>query len=291
MPPWPEGFRSIAPLLSGRVIALPEMRESATLAALIERRGGQVLHCPLVSILDAPDAPAIEGWLRTFIARPPAVFVVFTGEGVRRLCGFAERAGLLDDFVHAMRETTILARGPKPGRALREHRVAVDLHAQTPTTEGVIATLASLALEGRDVAVQLYGDYPNPPLREALASQGARVSVVAPYRYAPKSQDRQVLALIEALAAGRADAMIFTSKAQVQRLFAVADGHGVTTSLVRALGAILVAAVGPVVVDELARHGVAADAVPAARWFMKPLVSTLCEHLDKPPGKGDVLPL
>ncbi|MBD3619968.1 MAG: uroporphyrinogen-III synthase [Chromatiales bacterium] len=288
MPPWPEGFRSIAPLLSGRVIALPETRESEVLAALIERRGGQVLHCPLVSILDAPDAPVIEDWLQDFIAQPPALLVVFTGEGVRRLCGFAERAGLLDDFITAMRKTTILARGPKPGRALREYGVAVDLQAERPTTQGVVATLATLELEGKGVAVQLYGEEPNPPLRAALEEQGARVSVVAPYRYAPKSQDRQVLALIETLAAGQVDAMVFTSKAQVQRLFAVAHDHGVTKSLVLALGSLLVAAVGPVVADELERHGVAAGAIPASRWFMKPLVSTLCEHLGGPLGQDAI---
>lgn len=288
MPPWPEGFRSIAPLLSGRVIALPETRESEVLAALIERRGGQVLHCPLVSILDAPDAPVIEDWLQDFIAQPPALLVVFTGEGVRRLCGFAERAGLLDDFITAMRKTTILARGPKPGRALREYGVAVDLQAERPTTQGVVATLATLELEGKGVAVQLYGEEPNPPLRAALEEQGARVSVVAPYRYAPKSQDRQVLALIETLAAWQVDAMVFTSKAQVQRLFAVAHDHGVTQSLVLALGSLLVAAVGPVVADELERHGVAAGAIPASRWFMKPLVSTLCEHLGGPSGQDAI---
>ena len=279
MPPLREGFRGIAPLLSGRVIALPETRESDVLAALMERRGAQVLRCPLVSIVDAPDPAPIERWLRAFIAHPPDCFVLLTGEGVRRLCGFADRAGLLPAFVAALGRVQLLARGPKPGRALAEQGLTVDLRAASPTTDGVIETLTQLEITGRAVAVQLYGNEPNLPLMECLAAHGAQVSVVAPYRYVPKSQDRQVLALIDALAARRADAMVFTSKAQVQRLFRVAETGDRKDDLVSALGRIVVAAVGPVVVDELAAHGVSAGVVPQERYFMKPLVSALAERL------------
>ena len=279
MRPSPEGFSHIAPVLSGRVIALPETRENAVLAGLLERRGAHVISCPLVAIMDAPDAAPIESWLRNFIEHPPACFIILTGEGVRRLFGFAERAGLAGRFVDALRQTRLIARGPKPGRALRDHDVCVDIQAATPTTDGVIETLAGLDLVGREVAVQLYGDNPNLPLMEALAGQGARVSVVAPYRYAPRIQYHQVLALIDALAAGRADAMVFTSKAQIQRLFRVAEEHQRGEELVKVLNGCVVAAVGPVVLQELASRGVTAEVMPEGRYFMKPLVSALAERL------------
>jgi len=38
-----------------------------------------------------------------------------TGEAVRRLRGFAERAGLRDAYVTALGQTHTLTRGPKPG--------------------------------------------------------------------------------------------------------------------------------------------------------------------------------
>ena len=276
----PRGFSSIEAVLAGCIVALPESREIDVLAGLLERRGAQVIRCPLVSIIDTPETAEVEAWIRRFVANPPAYFILLTGEGMRRLFGFAGRIGLLEAFESALRRTTILARGPKPGRALRDHGIEVDLRAAEPTTEGVIATLETLELEGRHVEVQLYGDNPNLRLMDYLADRESRAGSVAPYRYAPKTHDLQVLQLQDALAEGRVDAMVFTSKAQVQRLFKVAQEHGRIDALLASLARVVVAAVGPVVADELADHGVATQVMPEDRYFMKPLVAALAEHLD-----------
>ena len=48
--------------LAGRVVAIAEARELDVFAALLERRGAQVLRYPLVKIIDAPDpAPVLPG--------------------------------------------------------------------------------------------------------------------------------------------------------------------------------------------------------------------------------------
>ena len=81
--------------LQGEYVALPESRQLDVLADLLENRGAAVLRLPLVSILDAPDAAPIEQWLRTFIAEPCDYFIILTGEGLRRLVGFAERGEMI----------------------------------------------------------------------------------------------------------------------------------------------------------------------------------------------------
>jgi uroporphyrinogen-III synthase len=64
-----------------------------------------------------------------------------TGEGLRRLLGFARRLGLEPAFLVALAATRKITRGPKPVRALREIGLATDLPADEPTTEGVITAL------------------------------------------------------------------------------------------------------------------------------------------------------
>ena len=128
--------------LKGRTIAVPEMRELDLLADMLERHGAATLRCPLVAIVDAPDAAPIEAWLERFAAGGCDDLVLLTGEGLRRLLGFAGRAGIKDRFIAALSGVRRITRGPKPARALRDVGLKPDLAAAVPTTEGVIATLS-----------------------------------------------------------------------------------------------------------------------------------------------------
>ena len=71
--------------LTGKRIALAETRELDLLASMIEREGGVVLRCPLVSIVDVPDSASVEAWLRRVIAGEFQDIIFYTGEGIRPL--------------------------------------------------------------------------------------------------------------------------------------------------------------------------------------------------------------
>jgi uroporphyrinogen-III synthase len=266
-----------ASALQDRLIALPEMRELDLFAALLERRGARVLRTPLVAIRDAPDPQPVLDWLRDFSAGHCRELVLLTGEGLRRLLACLERheSALRPAFLAALARTRKITRGPKPERALRELGLAGDLQAATPTTAGVIATLAALDLRGHTVGVQLYGSEPNEPLQQYLRTAGAEPRCVAPYVYADATEDSAVRELLDRLRSGEVDAIAFTSKAQVARLFAVAEADMVRT----ALAATQVAAVGPVVAAALRERGVIVGAMPESNWFMKPLSAELARLL------------
>lgn len=95
---------------------------------------------------------------------------------------------------------------------------------------------------------------------------------MAPYVYADQSEDAQVVALIDDLAAGRVDAIAFTSSPQVRRLFAVARKNEQDDALRAALERTVVAAVGPLVAEALNRHEIPVDTVPGESYSMKPMV-------------------
>jgi len=261
------------------VVALPETRQLSILADLLERRGATVVRCPMVAILDAPDAGLVVDWLRRFIESQLDLLLIYTGEGLERLLGFAEREGIRDEFVAALSRTRKLVRGPKPVRALRKVGLKPEIVASAPTTDGIIETLQSLELDGSRVGVQLYGSEPNDALMKYLSGRGAIVDSVAPYIYASEADDEHVTGLIERMSAGEIDAIAFTSKAQVERLQKVARQSGADKVLDEALAAIVVAAIGPVVADELRGMGVRVDVMPETSFSMKPLVTELLTAL------------
>src|ERR1700739_1550841 len=99
--------------LRGRRIAILEHRELNRLGQMLEAQGAATLRCPLVAIVDAPDAAPVLDWLRRFVDAPPDDLVLMTGEGLRRLRGFAERAGIAVSFRDALGRVRTLTRGPK----------------------------------------------------------------------------------------------------------------------------------------------------------------------------------
>ena len=269
---------SVRPL-ANRTVAIPETRQLDLLADMLEQRGAVVIRCPLVAILDAPDPEPIEAWLKDFIDRPCDDLILLTGEGLRRLVGFADRAGLKDDFIESIKRVRTITRGPKPGRALKEIDLKPDVLAEAPTTDGVIASLDKENLKSRRIGVQLYGTDPNEKLIAYLHSRDATVLAVSPYIYASKSTEGEVLSLIDSLGAGEIDVIAFTSQPQYQRLAAVAKAHGRADSLHQSLVDTTIAAVGPVVKKVLSDAGIPVEITPESSFFMKPLVRKMVEVL------------
>jgi uroporphyrinogen-III synthase len=102
--------------LSGRRIALPETRELDRLAGMLEAEGAETLRA-LVAIKDTPDPLPVQQWLEHF---PFDDLILYTGEGLRRLHGFARRLDIEAGFLDGLRSARKITRGPKPERALRD---------------------------------------------------------------------------------------------------------------------------------------------------------------------------
>ena len=261
------------------MVALPETRELDRLAELLEAEGARAWRCPLVTILDAPDAIPSELWLRELVAGRFHDVIFLTGEGVRRLMATAKRLKIEKEVVEALRAVRKITRGPKPARALKELGLSVDLAASVPTSRGIMDDLRGLELRGRRVGIQLYGEEPNVELCDFVRSVGAEVMTVAPYVYAPASDSAKVIELIGEMAAGRVDAIAFTSASQIDRLFAVSAEHGVDAALEQAWPKVRVAVIGPIAAETLQRHGITPAILPEKAFVMKRLVQAIVEAL------------
>ena len=277
----------MADKLDGYRILILETREEAQFSRLLAEQGADVLQCPMFSIHDVPDSASVETWIRRFIERPFDDLVLLTGEGLRRLLKVARRIGVDQDFVTALGKARKFARGPKPGRALREIGLETQATTEKPTSEGVAEMLSRLDLKGHRVALQLYPDKDHSALIGAIKAQGAEVDTVLPYVYDAKAADANIITAIEEMATGRIDAIALTSSGQPRRLFDVAQAHGCEARLREALKRTPIASVGPVVSDELRAHGLSPDILPANEaYFMKPLISAMTAELTKRPPRA-----
>jgi uroporphyrinogen-III synthase len=262
--------------LKGKRIAVPEMRELEVFSALLERRGAEVLRCPLVTIYDSPHSAQVLAFAVRLAEGGFDDFILITGEGLTRIlsCIDKHEPALRARFVEGLSKVRTITRGPKPARALRALGLKPAIEATEPTTDGVIRSLGGENLSRRRVAVQLYGNDPNLTLMRFLRERDADITTVAPYVYGNAADDATVHALLERMAAGEVDAIAFTSKLQIERLMT----H--PAPLVRrALSRTIIAAVGPIVAEAVRSHGFEVSSSPEHSWFMKPLVVALGEAL------------
>lgn len=261
----------MASALAHKRIALAEGRQIEELVRLLEKEEVVCQRYPMMSILDAPDSASVSGWNARLIAGEFSLLIVLTGEGLRRLHEAAQRDSRADELVAALGRIPILIRGPKPMQVLRTFGLSAWKTATTPTTAGVIDSLRDEPLVGRSVGVQLYSES-NPSLTDFLTGAGAKVACVSPYIYAPATDGGRVVELVDSMAGGNTDVLIFTSSPQIDRLMEVVAEYHLEDRLKVGLAKTRVAAVGPVVADTLRGLGIRVDVLPEVGFQMKNLV-------------------
>jgi uroporphyrinogen-III synthase len=269
---------SQSPLQDTRIV-VPESRELDLFTSMLERLGARVVRCPLVVVRDVDDTTELDAWIGRLSQGAHDNLIFYTGEGVTRICAEADRLGVKAAVVDALARARKIARGPKPIAALRKLGLGVDLVAEQPTTEGVLALLSTLSLAGARFGVQLYPDADESALRAAIELAGAAFDPVLPYQYVSDEADERVALVIQEMAAGRVDLIAFTSSPQVRRLTEVAQRLGLTADLARAFGATRIAAVGPLTAEAVSQAGGRTAIQPHHNFHLKPLVAEIVRTL------------
>jgi uroporphyrinogen-III synthase len=252
--------------LAGRTVAFLESRRAEELTRMIERQGGTPWMTPTLREVPVAD-DEMQPWLTRLAAAEFRVILFLTGVGCRILLDAAERGGMLDRMLAALRAARVVARGPKPVQVLKQHQVRIDFVPPEPnTSDELLAELRGWQLAEQSIGLQAYGG--TTPflerLRVGLADERAQVSEVMPYRWDAPLDEGPIRALIEACLAGKIDALAVFSSSQIHNLFTIAEVHDQAEALQQALNdpRVLVAAVGPVTRDAIEGHGIRVDLEP-----------------------------
>lgn len=246
------------------VVAHFEARRRAELENLIRRHGGEPWSAPALS----EEPIALGAAERSIVDRLASanfdVVVLLTGTGTTRLLNEASRIGRLADVRSALGRRVVVARGPKPVYALRQHGLTPTHVAREPnTTVELLETLRDIPVAGQRILVVAAGESLTEPAA-TLRARGALPVELQLYRWTLLPSDAARLAeTARALVDGRIHAALFTTQVQVRHLFEVADTHGLTSDVVAALSNdVLVGAVGPTSADALRARGIEPAVVP-----------------------------
>jgi uroporphyrinogen decarboxylase len=244
-----------------------ESRHAAEMAVLITRFGGVPRVAP--ALREAPlaeNAAALAFGTELLAGRLDAV-IFMTGVGTRRLIEVLETRHTRAQIVQALAGITVVARGPKPVKVLRELGVPITITVPEPNTwREILQELdenpRGFTLAGSRVAVQEYGAAKEDFLA-ALKARGVEVLRVPVYQWTLPADLQPLREAIRALVEGRAQVALFTNAAQVEHLLRVAAQDGTKERLLAALEKVMVASVGPTCSETLVGHGIGIDLEPA----------------------------
>ena len=159
--------------LNGRVLAFVEARMPDEMAGLIRRHGGVPLGAPVLQEHYLTDSAEVRQAVDDVCEGRVDTAIFLTGVGANAMMGIADAMGRLAEFETALREITVVARSPKPGRILRRHKIPIDVMPPEPYTSSDLTTaMADLSLRGQRVVFQRYGG-PDSELPTYLRAQGA----------------------------------------------------------------------------------------------------------------------
>jgi len=248
-----------------RVLSL-ESRRAKEVAKLIKTYGGEPFVVPAMREVPLETNVQALEFAERLMAGEFDLVVCMTGVGVRALVEIAATKYPREEFLSALREVRVAARGPKPQAVLRELNVPINVIAQEPSTwrELLQALDAEYGKELQDfrVALQEYGAS-NPELLAALSERCESVTKVPVYQWALPEDLRPLRECVLGIANGSVDVLLFMTAVQVIHLFLIAEQMGCVEELRAGMESMVVISIGPTTSEELAHYGIKPDFEPS----------------------------
>lgn len=250
--------------LNEMTVAAFESRMAAEIARLIERYGGRPLVAPALREVPLADNQAVQEFEVRLMAGRIDVLILLTGVGATSLFDLLKTRHTWSSNVQALKDTAIVARGPKPVAALKAVGLQATVTVPEPNTwvEVISALDQYRPMKGLRIAVQEYG-VANPDLVNALEQRGAEVFAIPIYKWALPEDLGPIRHALAEIIAGRVDVLLITNAAQVEHVMQVLERDGKVEQFRESLGKLVVASIGPTAGERLHHHDWPVDFEPS----------------------------
>jgi uroporphyrinogen-III synthase len=265
--------------LSGIAVAAFESRMAIEITRLIERYGGRPSVGPALRELPIEDNPAALRFGVRLIEGQVDVLVLMTGVGTTALFDILKSRHPMSSIMVGVKQTAIVARGPKPVAALKALGITPTLIVPEPNTwVDVVSTLDEYRpVKGLRVAVQEYGSS-NPEFLEALRVRGADVFPVPVYKWGLPEDLAPLRQVLADVVAGNISVMLITNAAQIDHVMQLLEQEGKVPLFREACKTIVIASIGPTASERLRHYDLPVDFEPS-HGKMGVLVKELSEQV------------
>jgi uroporphyrinogen-III synthase len=254
--------------LSGRSIVVTRSAgQSSALSALLVELGAEVLSLPVIEIAEPEDWAPADAAIESI--GDYAWIVLTSANGIDRLDGRMRLHGLrLAD----LRDARFAVVGSATADRLRDYGLEPAVVPERFRAESLVAALLEAGLQAGQRVLLARATEAREVLPDRLRAAGAVVDVVPVYRLVTATPPADVL---ERVAAGGADAIVFASGGTARRFVEVVRRAGLDEA--RILARTVVVSIGPVTTGALRELGIRVD-TEAASSTSKSVATALAIH-------------
>jgi len=256
------------PLFGRRIVVTRPRQSAARLVERLEEEGAEVLPFPTIEIAPPTSYAALDEALQ----RPSDFdWLVFTSaNGVR---AFVRRLCELKLDLRTWHNARIAAIGTETAAELERLALRVDVVPEDFRAEGLAAALSEQDLAGKTILLAR-AEEARSVLPETLLRRGARVTEVAAYRSVLPARIPHGPYVLDALARGGVDLVVFTSSSTVRNFVRLLTEHGVEPTGLEA------AVIGPITAETARALGFEVVVQPG-RYVVEALADAIVEHLGR----------
>jgi uroporphyrinogen-III synthase len=248
-----------------RVLSL-ESRRAKEVEKLIRTYGGEPIVVPSMREVGLESNHQALEFAKKLLEGSYDLVIFMTGVGVRAMLEIVQTRFDREEFLTALRNVKVAARGAKPASVLRELKIPIDVTSEEPSTWHEVLQAIDAAygdsLRQMRVAVQEYGAS-NPELLAELSCRSRELTKVPVYQWALPEDLQPLRECVLGLLNGMVDVVLFMTAVQIIHLFRVAEQMGVHEQLREALRKTVVLSIGPTTSEELEYYGIEPDFEPS----------------------------
>jgi uroporphyrinogen III methyltransferase/synthase len=264
------------PLFGKRIVVTRTREQASELVAQLEEAGAECLEYSTINIGPLESYALLDEELERINEYH---WLVFTSlNGVRY---FFERLFAKGMDARNLKGPSIAVVGRSTANLLRQYGVRADLVPQQFTAEGLAEALLNTGVGGRNILIAR-AKAGREILPETLRGAGGQVMIVPVYQNVPPPGARD--ALLADLAAGRIDAITFTSSSTVKNFLDLA-GAASHEELAKLLHGVGIAAIGPITGKTVSDYGLAVDIQPE-QYTIEAMVAAMVAYYGGGHGAG-----
>ncbi len=249
--------------LNGRIIVVTRPREQAaeTIKA-IEALGGKAYSFPTIEITKSTDTSVVNPFLEALANKKVDYVILMSVNGVNHLLDITENLGVTDEFKKNLKNTVMMAVGPKTAQELERNGIHVDLIPEKYTSEGIMQCLRQRNVKDKTIFIPRTSEAP-PELTEQLRKMGNRVEEIYVYKSQIPHNRSLTEKFVKELKNKRVDAILFTSALGAKNFFEILK-QIVSEKEFKALiqERTVIVAIGPTTAQSITEIGVKVDVIP-----------------------------
>ncbi|WP_087971475.1 uroporphyrinogen-III synthase [Oceanobacillus rekensis] len=257
--------------LNGKVIGVAANRKADAISTLIQKSDGIPKLFPIQGEQQLNESICEED-VREFLANPFDMIVFTTGIGAETLENTAHHLNQHANFIKKLDHSTLAIRGSKTLKWMKKNSLSAKFIAEDGTMDNLLAAMSTEQPHtDKRLFLQAYNQ-DDVDLKYSFEDLGYHVYLSKPYQFMPPD-NKTLKALKQNILDQTLDAVIFTSKTQVQNLF-----QHYTEEVIHAFNdKVLAVAIGKVTAAELEKKGIV-NIFQSEKQKMGAMIVELNEH-------------